>query len=75
MCGVQVTQFPDPQVLTHSRRQSPLSEELTLLVVDTNILLHHLSVLQQFIADVEAQGLPVKVIIPGAVIYELDGQV
>jgi len=50
-----------------------LSEELTLLIIDTNILLHHFEALQQFIADVEALSLPVKIVVPGIVICELDG--
>jgi rRNA-processing protein FCF1 len=45
------------------------------LVPDTNILLHHFDVLSQFIEDIEALSLPVIVIIPGVVIYELDGYV
>jgi hypothetical protein len=41
--------------------------------VDTNIFLHHFEVLTQFVEDVERLSLPVIVIVPGAVIYELDG--
>jgi hypothetical protein len=41
--------------------------------VDTNIFLHHFEVLTQFVGDVEKLSLPVIVIVPGAVIYELDG--
>jgi hypothetical protein len=44
-----------------------------LLVLDTNILLHHLETIEQFIADVESLSLPVMVVIPGIVICELDG--
>jgi rRNA-processing protein FCF1 len=54
-------------------KQDALSEELALLIVDTNILLHHFETLQQFIADVEALSLPVKIVVPGIVICELDG--
>jgi len=54
--------------------QSPLSEYATFLVTDTNILLHHLEVLAQFVDEVERGSLPVIVVVPGAVIYELDGQ-
>jgi hypothetical protein len=50
-----------------------VSQELSLLVVDTNILLGHFEMLQQFIADVEGLSLPLMVIIPGIVIHELDG--
>jgi hypothetical protein len=41
--------------------------------VDTNIFLHHFEVLTQFVEDIERLSLPVIVIVPGAVIYELDG--
>ncbi|KAG0709744.1 PIN domain-containing protein [Suillus ampliporus] len=54
--------------------QAPLLEELIVVVLDTNILLDYLDVIQAFVAEVEEQGLPVMVIIPGVVIYELDGQ-
>ncbi|KAG2156162.1 PIN domain-containing protein [Suillus clintonianus] len=54
--------------------QAPLSEELTIVVLDTNILLDYLDVIQAFVAEVEEQRLPVLMIIPGVVIYELDGQ-
>jgi len=46
---------------------------LTILVLDTNILLDFLDVIQAFVTEVEEQGLPVLLIIPGVVIYELDG--
>ncbi|KIM46084.1 hypothetical protein M413DRAFT_426019 [Hebeloma cylindrosporum] len=54
--------------------QAPLSEHAAFLVTDTNILLHHFEVLAQFVDEVERNSLPVIVIVPGAVIYELDGQ-
>ncbi|KAH7914223.1 PIN domain-containing protein [Hygrophoropsis aurantiaca] len=54
--------------------QGPLSEESTIVVLDTNILLEFLDVIQTFVDEIEAQNLPVFIIIPGAVIYELDGQ-
>ncbi|KAF9476505.1 hypothetical protein BDN70DRAFT_907640 [Pholiota conissans] len=54
--------------------KAPLSELAVFLVLDTNILLHHFEVLAQFVDDVEQQSLPLIVIVPGAVIYELDGQ-
>lgn len=41
--------------------------------MDTNILLHHFEVLAQFVDDVERFTLPVIVIVPGAVVHELDG--
>lgn len=53
--------------------QAPLSEHAAFLVTDTNILLHHFEVLAQFVDEVERNSLPVIVIVPGAVIYELDG--
>lgn len=47
------------------------------LVVDTNILLSHLDALQDFVEDVQHLHLSqdVAVLIPGAVIGELDGYV
>ncbi|KAG5639263.1 hypothetical protein H0H81_004924 [Sphagnurus paluster] len=54
--------------------QAPLSESSTFLVLDTNILIHHFDVITQFVEDAERQALPVIVVIPGVVIYELDGQ-
>ncbi|KAG6873743.1 hypothetical protein C0995_011562 [Termitomyces sp. Mi166 len=53
---------------------APLSESSTLLVLDTNILIHHFDVLSQFVNDAERYSLPVVVVIPGVVVYELDGQ-
>ena len=54
-------------------RQAPLAESATFLVVDTNILLHHFDVLTQFVEDVERLRFPAVTVIPGVVIYELDG--
>ncbi|KAF9226571.1 hypothetical protein BS17DRAFT_794064 [Gyrodon lividus] len=54
--------------------QGPLAEQLTIIVLDTNILLEFLDIVQMFVSEVEQQQLPVLLIIPGAVIYELDGQ-
>jgi len=62
-----------PYPLFYYNHQGPLSEELTILVIDTNILLEFLEVIQVFVSEVEEQGLPVLLVIPGAVIYELDG--
>lgn len=52
----------------------PPSEYAIFFVVDTNILLHHFDVLSQFLEDVERLSLPLVIVIPGAVILELDGQ-
>ena len=48
-------------------------EKIFHLVVDTNVLLHQLDALQQFVVDIE-HHLPFKlqIIIPGIVISELD---
>lgn len=48
-------------------------DEIFNLVVDTNILLHQLDALQQFVIDIE-HHLPftLQIIIPGIVISELD---
>ena len=54
--------------------QAPLSENLSVIVLDTNVLLEYLDVVQTFVEEVESQSIPVLVIAPGAVIYELDGQ-
>lgn len=53
-------------------RQEPASEYTCYVVVDTNVLLHHLEVLQQFVEDAERLGAPTVVVIPGIVIQELD---
>ncbi|KAG5724949.1 Transcriptional protein swt1 [Termitomyces sp. T112] len=53
---------------------APLSESSTFLILDTNILLHHFDVLSQFVDDAEKHSLPIVVVIPGVVVYELDGQ-
>ncbi|KAM6495792.1 PIN domain containing protein [Amanita muscaria] len=44
------------------------------IVLDTNILLHHFDVVVRFVSDFERLGLPATIVIPGVVIYELDGQ-
>ena len=48
-------------------------DEILNLVVDTNILLHQLDALQQFVVNIE-HHLPfaLQIIIPGIVISELD---
>ncbi|KAI6047417.1 PIN domain-containing protein [Pisolithus marmoratus] len=59
---------------TDVEMQGPLSEQSTIIVVDTNVLLEFLDVLQTFVSEIERHGLPVLLIIPGVVIYELDSQ-
>ncbi|KAG6831133.1 hypothetical protein H0H92_012558 [Tricholoma furcatifolium] len=54
--------------------QAPVSESSTFLVLDTNILLHHFDAITQFVEDAERLSVPVLIVIPGVVIYELDGQ-
>ncbi|KAG9317424.1 hypothetical protein JVU11DRAFT_1623 [Chiua virens] len=54
--------------------QVPLTEQYAVIVLDTNILLEFLDIIQTFVSEVEQQQLPVLVIIPGAVIHELDVQ-
>ncbi|KAA1466338.1 hypothetical protein DENSPDRAFT_831155 [Dentipellis sp. KUC8613] len=44
------------------------------MVMDTNVLLGKLDVLQQFVEDAKADDTPVRIIIPGIVISELDHQ-
>jgi predicted ribonuclease YlaK len=50
--------------------------EIFNLIVDTNILLHQLDALQQFVVDIE-HHLPftLQIIVPGIVISELDRRV
>ncbi|KAJ7665504.1 PIN domain-containing protein [Mycena rosella] len=63
------------QLVQDVEMQAPIDDnDTTCLVVDTNILLEHLSLLQQFVRDVERARLSILVIIPGAVLNELDGQ-
>ncbi|KAJ7507935.1 PIN domain-containing protein [Mycena galericulata] len=62
------------QLVQDVEMQAPVDESTTCIVVDTNILLQHLNLLQQFTRDVERAALPILVIIPGAVLNELDGQ-
>ncbi|KAG7096837.1 hypothetical protein E1B28_004246 [Marasmius oreades] len=52
--------------------KAPLSERTRFVVIDTNIVLHHLDSLIQFVDDVEYQKLPVVVIVPNIVTRELD---
>ena len=52
-----------------------VSEELIFIILDTNIILHYLEVIDDFIADIQTLSLPMMIIIPGAVINELDGYV
>lgn len=42
------------------------------IVLDTNVLLGHLEVMQQFAEDIEKVGEPISVVIPGVVVQELD---
>lgn len=49
-----------------------LTERWAVIVLDTNILLEFLDVIQTFVSEAEQQELPVLIIIPGAVIHELD---
>ena len=60
-------------MLTLRSLQAPLSEGSAYLVVDTNILLQYFDVFRRFVEDAEMYKLPVIVVIPGVVIYELDG--
>lgn len=52
---------------------TPESELGTYMVIDTNILLHQYEAIRTFVEDIEKAQLPVLVVIPGAVIYEIDG--
>jgi len=52
--------------------QTPLSDYANFVVIDTNILLHSLEVLQQFVEDIEKLSVPTIIVVPGIVIHELD---
>ncbi|KAF8450567.1 PIN domain-containing protein [Boletus edulis BED1] len=54
--------------------QVPVTEQWAIVVLDTNILLEFLDIIQTFVSEAEQQRLPVLIIIPGAVIHELDVQ-
>ncbi|TFK29397.1 hypothetical protein FA15DRAFT_740301 [Coprinopsis marcescibilis] len=43
------------------------------MIIDTNILMHHYEAIRTFVEDVERVAEPVVVVVPGIVIYELDG--
>ncbi|KAH6915346.1 PIN domain-containing protein [Coprinopsis sp. MPI-PUGE-AT-0042] len=43
------------------------------MVIDTNILLHQYEAIRTFVEDVEKAQVPVLIVVPGAVIYEIDG--
>ncbi|OCH92928.1 hypothetical protein OBBRIDRAFT_725934 [Obba rivulosa] len=43
------------------------------VIIDTNVLIDHLDVIQQFSDDIESLSLPVLILIPNVVISELDG--
>jgi putative heme iron utilization protein len=58
--------------LIHTRVQAPLSNYANFVVIDTNILLHHLEVLQQIVEDIESLSIPTIIVVPGIVIHELD---
>ncbi|KAJ7179024.1 PIN domain-containing protein [Mycena filopes] len=62
------------QFLQDVEMQAPVDDNTICLVVDTNILLGNLGLLQQFVRDVERYAVSILVIIPGAVLNELDGQ-
>jgi hypothetical protein len=59
-------------VIMNAGQEAPVTALTIYLVLDTNILLHHFDVVVQFVSDIERLKLPVTVIIPGVVIYELD---
>ena len=44
------------------------------IVLDTNVLLNHLSVVKRVVAAIEVEKLPIVVLIPGIVVSELDKQ-
>ncbi|THV08434.1 hypothetical protein K435DRAFT_10905 [Dendrothele bispora CBS 962.96] len=54
--------------------KAPLEESQAFLVLDTNVLLHDLNVFVNFVKDIERLRIPLIVVIPRAVLSELDGQ-
>jgi len=64
------------QVINQDVEMQHSAVEIFNLVVDTNILLHQLDALQQFVVDIE-HHLPftLQIIVPGIVISELDRRV
>ncbi|KAH9077313.1 PIN domain-containing protein [Lactarius deliciosus] len=63
------------EVINQDVEMQPLAVEVFYLVVDTNILLHQLDALQQFVIDIEHHlPLTLQIVIPGIVISELDRQ-
>jgi hypothetical protein len=69
---MKVNQKWDMTALFYAVFQAPLSDYANFVVIDTNILLHHLEVLQQFVADIENLLVPTIIVVPGIVIHELD---
>jgi rRNA-processing protein FCF1 len=67
-----MSQEQDMKALSTMRVQAPLSNSANFVVIDTNLLLHHLKVLQQFVEDIENLSLPTIIVVPGIVIHELD---
>lgn len=59
-----------PHVNVNAKQPPPA--HMFYLVVDTNILIHYLDTLQQFVEDCERELAPVIVIVPGIVVSELD---
>jgi len=61
------------EVVNQDVEMQPLAVEIFYLVVDTNILLHQLAALQQFVIDIDHHlPLTLQIIVPGIVISELD---
>ncbi|KAJ6598945.1 PIN domain-containing protein [Mycena vulgaris] len=59
---------------TTLRQIDQLVQDVEMQAVDESTTLQHLNLLQQFVRDVERAKLAILVIIPGAVLNELDGQ-
>ncbi|KAJ4481675.1 PIN domain-containing protein [Lentinula edodes] len=54
--------------------QAPLAESSFFVIPDTNVLLHYLDALAAFADDVKRSNLHVMIIVPSAVVDELDWQ-
>ncbi|KAI0269113.1 PIN domain-containing protein [Gloeopeniophorella convolvens] len=64
------------EVINQDVEMQPLNvREIFYLVVDTNVLLHYLDALQQFVIDIEHHlRMTLQIVVPGIVVSELDRQ-
>lgn len=58
--------------LISSTSLKPASNNTIYIILDTNILLHHLKILKNLVEDIAFASIPISVICPGVVLNELD---